>query len=92
MRTVKQAKSLLARKRAAWSRLSNKYHAETTALIAEIIKNGCDHSETSDYRWEWDSGYGQQHWNTGKVCSYCGWKAPYADGRFTDPKNLKSCS
>jgi hypothetical protein len=90
MRTLDQAKKLLAKKRESFSKISKKHYAETEALLKEIIEIGCDHSNTTDYRWEHDNGYGRQSNIVGKKCIYCGWIDSWGRGKgnFSDPKNF----
>lgn len=58
-------------------------------IVRQLRENGCDHSETEDYAWEWDSGYGRQHDRTGKRCVYCGFIDLWCRNHFVDPKDIE---
>ncbi len=40
-------------------------------FLRHELKMNCDHKDTSDYSWEWDSGYGNQKQIAGLRCNYC---------------------
>lgn len=43
-------------------------------LFKNLLRTRCDHPKRfhSEYKWEWDSGYGEQKWLPGLRCSLCG--------------------
>ncbi len=49
----------------------------------------CSHSDTSEYKWEWDSGYGVQHSMIGKRCNDCSFIDLWNRGRFVDRKDIE---
>lgn len=51
-------------------------------ILRDKLKN-CKHTNTTDYPWEWDSGYGRQKWITGKHCVARGSKSYYNDDRWS---------
>ena len=74
----KQIQIQIKKKRADIQKAYTKL-AELTALLEGI----CDHSETHDYNWEWDSGYGQQKQMIGKRCLFCNQVDRWKNGHFT---------
>jgi len=80
MRPVKEIQNALDEKRAQISSLYSDLHDLTSQL-----RGRCDHSKTEPYRWEWDSGYGQQTSIVGKRCVYCLFVDLWSRGRFIDP-------
>lgn len=82
---VKRLQRNLLRKREQVGRL----HTECQ-LLKQSLQGICDHSQTEDYRWEHDNGYGRQSMHTGKRCVFCGWIRLHEDkySEFIDPKQL----
>lgn len=64
-----------------------KLQMEIEYLVTEL-QGVCDHSDTEDYRWESDNGYGRQSKQTGRRCVYCGWIDFWSRGLFTNPRNV----
>lgn len=46
-------------------------------LRDELLDLGCDHPDTREYQWEWDSGYGVQRTKTGLQCKLCRMRKPW---------------
>ena len=66
----------------------DKYVAKAEARLAELhweLKKHCDHQDTSEYKWEWDSGHGHQKMIVGLRCGYCGSKKAWASSGYWTP-------
>lgn len=71
-----------------WSKIS-KLTTEARVTQQALIASGtCDHSQTRNYEWEHDNGYGRQSKHVGQQCRYCGFIDHYNHGRFFNPKDL----
>ena len=64
----------------------NKAEARLTELHRDL-KNSCDHQYTSPYKWEWDSGFGQQKMMDGLRCNYCGATKAWASSGYWTPSS-----
>lgn len=62
----------------------------TIELLRKHLQGNCDHSETEDYKWEHDNGYGRQTMITGKRCVFCLWVDLWSRGHFIDPAEISS--
>jgi hypothetical protein len=58
--------------------------AETSALIKEL-RGICDHPETRDYPWEYDSGYGVQTRMVAQQCVFCGGVCFWGNNNYSFP-------
>jgi hypothetical protein len=83
--TIKATQNKLLRIR---RRIAELYRQERE-VVGQLVGEGkCDHSATSDYKWEHDNGYGRQSPQIGKKCTFCGFIDLWNRGGFFDPKDL----
>jgi hypothetical protein len=64
---------------------ASKLIAEAEEFRKQVIKEGCDHSINSPYKWEHDNGYGKQTKIDGFRCDVCGALDSWGTGKFWDP-------
>jgi hypothetical protein len=63
----------------------NALTGDLSALRNGLIKSKlCDHSETEEYIWEHDNGYGRQTRIQGKCCKHCLFIDRWCTGRFSE--------
>lgn len=74
--------ALLGKQRKVWQKHTEirRLNWEIAQLQAKLTK--CAHQMTEPYKWEWDSGYGNQRIVHGKRCTLCGSQDPYDNGRW----------
>lgn len=64
-----------------------RHYYEERSLV-EQLQGNCDHSQTEEFKWEHDNGYGRQSMNTGHRCIFCGWVKYYKTwDRFMNPRD-----
>lgn len=66
--------------------LSDKVDAARAALLVVGCSHPADH--VKGYRWEYDNGYGRQHYNTGSRCDLCFALDPYQTGAWIKPEEF----
>lgn len=57
-------------------------------ILVQALQGICDHSQTADYTWEHDNGFGRQNPHIGSRCRFCGWVDLWKRGKFTDPREI----
>lgn len=83
MNQVSSLQKLLIKKRTKFSQIYTEIQ-----FIENQLQGICDHSESKDYKWEHDNGYGSQSYITGKRCVFCGWIDLWNRNNYINPDHF----